>query len=173
MLSFVEMEFPEAPRVRRPAVMSLHGLLAPTRVLLGVRASALDDVLDLAASRLAPVWPGTSAAALAAALRAREASASTAVGAGLAIPHTAHPGAPTSAALLTLRTPLGAGPDGAPVTTVLVLAGVGAGGLPLVARAAALARGDLCQRLERATTVEEALGAFQSAERWSGGDELG
>ncbi len=166
--AFVEAEFP-GPRAPGPTVPPVHALLAPERVVLGVRGSAMDDVLDLAATRLAPALPGVAPSALAAVLRAREAAASTALGWGLAAPHAATPGGPPVAALLTLATPLAGGPDGEPIRVVLALAGLGDASLPLLGRVALLARARVAETLAGATSAEEAIAALRVAERWSGG----
>lgn len=168
VLAFVEAEFPDARERGAAQTPPLHALLAPERVVLGVRASTLDDVLDLAATRLAPA-AGVPAAALAAALRHREAVASTALGRGLAVPHAALGDTP-AAALLTLATPLPGGPDGLPVRVLLVLAGVGEGSLTLLGRAALLARGEVPEVLAAAPTPTAAVEALRLAERWSGAE---
>jgi PTS system nitrogen regulatory IIA component len=168
VLAFVEAEFPDAA-ARGQAGPTLHSLLSPDRVILGLRCAAMDDLLDLAASRLAGAWPGTSAPALAAALRSREAVAPCALGGAFALPHTAHPGGPPAAALFTLANPLPPGPDGVPVRVVLVLAGLGDRSLTLLPRAALLARGRVALDLAAATHAEGAIQALRAAERWSGG----
>ena len=166
VLAFVDAEFPDAAAHSVAKAPAIHTLLSPARVLVGVRCSELDDVLDLAASRLALACPGSSAASLGAALRAREAAASTALGGGLALPHTRFPEGPPVAALVTLATPLGAGPDGLPIRVALVLAGVGDRSLALLPRAALLARGGIGAALAAASTPEAAIAAIAAAERW-------
>lgn len=165
VLAFVEAEFPDGTE-RAVASPTLHALCSPERVLVGVHASALEDVIDLAASRLAPAFPGVSPAELAAAIRAREQAGSTALGGGLVLPHTSSPSTTPAAALITLAPPLGDGPDGRPVRVAIVLAGLGQGNLPLLARASALARHDALDAIADATTPEAAVDALRSAERW-------
>lgn len=167
LLAFCDAEFPDPHAAVLSDGPAIHTLLTPERVLLRVRCSALDDVLDLAASRLASAYPGTTAALLAAALRAREAAASTALGGGLALPHTAFPGGPPTACLVTFGTPLAAGPDGEPIRVALVLAGVGDRSLTLLPRAALLARGNMGEALSAASTPEEAVAAVRTVEQWT------
>jgi len=169
VLAFVEAEFPDA-RGWTAAAPPLHALLAPERVVLGVRCDELDDAIDLAASRIAPAFPNVSAAALASALRSREAAAPTAVGRGVAVPHTCAPGGPPVAALLTLATPLAPGPDGLPVNVLVVLCGLGDGSVALLGRVALLARGALPAALVAATTPEDAIEAVSVEERWASND---
>lgn len=164
VLAFVEAEFPDGRcEVER---WTLHGLLAPERVVLGMRCASVDDVIDLAAIRLAPVFPASSPVVLAAALRAREAAASTALGRGLMVPHTSVPAGPPAGALITLATPLPGGPDGVPIRVALVLAGIADRSLALLPRAALLARGDGPAAIAAATSVEEAIRCLREAEWW-------
>ncbi len=169
VLAFVEAEFPLPREQLGRATPPLHTLLRPERVLLNVRCADIEDVIDLAAARLSVGFKGCSVASLAAALRAREAAASTALGGGLAVPHTPAPGDEPAAALITLATPLTGGPDGLPIRVVLVMAGLGDRRLALLPRAALLARGHAVDALAHARTPEEAIATLEAVSRWMGG----
>lgn len=152
VLAFVEEEFP----LPRTAGHRIADLLAPNRILLGVQAGTLDDLLELAALRCAE---GGGVAEVVAALRGRQAT--PAVGMGVVLPNSAGPdGSPPRAVLVTLTTPLDVPtPDGRPVRVMLALVGLGMGrdGLLLLASAAGLAREARVEALCRARTPAEAL----------------
>jgi len=172
LLALLEAEFPTGQPIHAQNAPPLYTLLSPDRILLGVHCTVFDDVLDLAASRLALAYPGTSVASLAKALRVREASASTALGGGLSVPHTHFPGGPPAAALITLATPLSTGPDGLPIRVALVLAGMGDRNLVLLPRIALLARADIGMTLAGAMSPEHAIHLLQSAEHWISTERL-
>ena len=114
--AFVEKEFPvDAPSRSRAAAE----MLDPKRVVLDLACAHIEDAIDVAATRLA-VRGGASAATIAHAILTREATCSTAVGGGLAIPH-ANVGEAARAVVITLRRPLStATPDGKPLTMLVV-----------------------------------------------------
>lgn len=114
--AFVDEEYPEA-RPRRPARRATD-LLAPERIVLGLRCLDFDDVLSTLVARL-PALPGLSGKEILKSARRREESASTLLGGGFALPHTApeNVGAfPGTASLALLGQPLSiATPDGQPL----------------------------------------------------------
>lgn len=129
VLDFVERTFPEAPR----AAGEVATLLAPGRVTRGVRATTLEDAVDVAVSRL-----GAGAEALGPAFRRLDPGAG-AVGGGLVVAHVAD--GPRRASLVLLDAPLPlAAPDGRPVNAVLVMTGISrdTAGLTTLAHAARL-----------------------------------
>jgi PTS system nitrogen regulatory IIA component len=165
VLAFLDAEFPD-PRAARSdrASPTVAALLTPDHVILGVRCDTMDDVLDLAAARLAPT--GRAAAALAAALRVREAQGPTSLGHGLVAPHTSA-GDALAAALVCLASPLGAGADGQPIRAALVLVGLGDSRLGLLGRAALLARAQLVDALDGVGTPQAAIVTVDRVERWA------
>ena len=99
----------------------------PSRVVLKLACSQLEDLIDVAVSRL-PAAGGLGPREMAARVRAREQEAPSVVGGGLAVPHGLVPGASPAAALVTLARPLPLDtPDRQPVTVALVVVLGGAG----------------------------------------------
>ena len=108
-----------------PTDRPLSSLLAPARVCIGLTAATKADVLRAVVGLAATSPVVADAEALLADVEAREATLSTGVGDGLALPH-ARSGAVTDtiAALATLAAPVDYDAlDGAPVELVLLLAG--------------------------------------------------
>ena len=103
----------------------LSALLAPARVRIGLGAATKADVLRAVVALAATSPAVTDAAALLADVEAREATLSTGVGDGLALPHARSAAVRESvAALATLAAPVDYDAlDGAPVDLVLLLAG--------------------------------------------------
>ncbi len=114
---FVEREFPlPAPSVGT----KLLELLAPERLILELSCTDLDDAIDMASTRLGG-GAGLPAVALGEAIRRRERECPSALGGGLAVPHAVIAGARASAALVTLKNPLGTEtPDGRPLRACIV-----------------------------------------------------
>ncbi len=100
-----------------PAVLSLESVLGAGSVVLDVPLAGKAEALAQASRMLAEV-SGVPAAAIEAALSAREALGSTAVGSGIALPHARlHVLRSTHAVLLRLRPPIGfEASDGEPVS---------------------------------------------------------
>ena len=103
----------------------LSSLLAPARVRIGLDAATKADVLRAVVALAATSPAVADAAALLADVEAREATLSTGVGEGLALPHARSAAVLASvAALATLAAPVEYDAlDGAPVGLVLLLAG--------------------------------------------------
>jgi nitrogen PTS system EIIA component len=121
--NMLDERFPTRAKARRPITL-IAPLLTKDKVLLRFTCSAMEDVLDVAAGRLAPAATRDRVSEIATTLATREHEISSAIGAGVAVPcaflaHTA-PGA----VLITLASPLPhPTPDGQPLRLVLVLAG--------------------------------------------------
>jgi PTS system nitrogen regulatory IIA component len=113
--------------VRRQPGLAPYGrlseLVTTDRIVLQLRCTDLDDVLDVAVERLASgtrIDPG----AVSAALRRREAEVSSTIGSGVAVPCAYVEGATPAAALVTLARPLRrTSPDGEALRLVIVLWG--------------------------------------------------
>lgn len=164
--AFIDAEFPG--RRGRPAAGSarLRDLLTPSRVVLKLACSQLEDLIDVAVSRL-PASPGHTPAEVAARIWAREQEAPSVLGGGLAVPHGLVPGAPLAAVLVTLARPLPvATPDGQPLTAALVVVWGESGrrNLDLLARTARLAGCNVAEELRGATTAARALSVIEKAE---------
>jgi PTS system nitrogen regulatory IIA component len=139
--------------------VTLAALVEPERVLPRLRAADKPRLLTELGRRAAAVG-GVEAAAITAALAAREALGSTGVGAGIALPHAAVPGlAGTVGFLIRLERPIDfAAIDGGPVDLVFLLLGPPEGRAEHLAALAAAAR-----RLRDPATAA-ALRAAASAE---------
>ncbi len=108
-----------------PASLRLSDLLDLTRVAVAVRAGSRDAAIARAVGMLSGGPAVLDAGRLAADVAAREATLSTGVGEGLALPHARTAAVrSTVAALCTLAAPVDWDAfDGAPVDLVLLLAG--------------------------------------------------
>ncbi|WP_437959688.1 PTS sugar transporter subunit IIA [Sorangium sp. So ce119] len=140
--AFIDAEFPvSAPFGVAPA-RRLSALLTPERIVLHLSCAHIEDVIDVAASRLAAPGGAPSASALAQEILRRERESPTALGNGVAVPHAIVPGACQAAVLATLAEPLAVPtPGGAPLRLLVVLV-CGEGGrahLELLAQVARLA----------------------------------
>lgn len=108
----LDRELP-APKTSSSArrALPLSSLLAPGRVVLGLSAPRVTDVLDVLAARLGEETSVTPKQ-LAESMRERERESSTLIGGGVMVPQAFAPG-PPMAALVTLRRPLAVdSPDG-------------------------------------------------------------
>lgn len=161
--AYVEREFPPRVSTSRPT-SGLRALLTPERVVLRYACGDLDELIDMAASRLAT---GPSVRAIASSIKARERDASTAIGEGIAVPHAVVEGAPTRAVLVTLAAPIPlATPDDIPLRVVIVLVS-GCGGhdhLEHLAQVARVATHGLSEELSRAKSAREALDVISSVD---------
>jgi PTS system nitrogen regulatory IIA component len=167
---FLDQEFPVPGARKDPQSLPLAPLLSPERIVVGLSCADLEDALDVAAGRLAPLNPDVGAAALAALLRQREGETSSTVGNGVAVPHAFVSGwTHAAAALVTLASPLRTEtPDGLPVRLLVVLVGTrGRAHLMRLAHVARLASDGLADRLA------DARDAHQVMERLSALDALG
>lgn len=117
--AFVEREFPRAGAAeRKPG--SLGAMLDPARVVTGLSCMDIEDVIDLAATKLAPAARKT-ARELGEAIATRERSCPSLLGGGLAVPHAIFEGAVPSAVVVTLRRGLDLdAPDKLPIRAFVV-----------------------------------------------------
>ena len=117
--AFIEREFPR-PTARRTPEHPLAAMLDPDRVITGLSCSELEDVIDVAAPKLASTARRT-AREVREAILARERLCPTALGGGLAVPHAIFERVPPVAAVVILRRGLDVGaPDGLAVKVFIV-----------------------------------------------------
>lgn len=160
--AFVEKEFPVRERVA-PAEPRIGPLVARGGVVSEMTCSQLDDVLDIAAVRLARATR-SAVATLSKALRQREQEASTAIGAGVSIPHAIVQGVEPAAVLVTLRRPLAVvTPDGLPLRVCIGVVHPPEHGrlLSLLAHVAGLAREQFVEHLCAARDPRRALALLE------------
>ncbi len=141
-------------------------LLTPERIVLGLRCTSFADAVELASTRLA-LATNARASDLSREMLRREETASTLVGAGLALPHALREKSSAAAALVTFAKPLdAAAPDGAPLEVVLAFVASPRGGRSqrLLLSLAAVARPELVGPLRRSRTPTEALDLLRAHE---------
>jgi nitrogen PTS system EIIA component len=162
--AFVDSEFPSrrSPSGEPPR---LRPLLAPERVILGLSCTHFEDVVDVAASRLADGAGGPSARELAHSILRREQESPTAFGDGIAAPHAVDPRATPRAVLVTLASPLAAtSPDGLPLELFFVMVHPSGGPdlLVVLGSIAKLAGTGVVRALAGLRNVERALEQFEA-----------
>lgn len=161
VLAFVLHEFHATPD---PGPGGLRPLLAPSRVLLRVRVSSIEEAWVLAALRLGE---GAEARAIMEALQAGEHGSTAAVGAGTAVSFVrGHAGEPRACLLVCEAPIVMSTPDGLPVRVVWVIAGIdgGAVGAHLLAAAARLADAAFVDHLLASRSAEDALSRLATQE---------
>lgn len=124
--AFLDDRFPAVGVAPAAPAKGIAELLAPERIILQFVCSGIDDVLDVAAGRLAAVvgQSASVASVVGAPLKKRERELSSAIGSGVAVPCAYVAGAEPVAVLVTLAEALPYDtPDGLPLRAVLVLAG--------------------------------------------------
>jgi PTS system nitrogen regulatory IIA component len=154
--AFIEREFPPAATDRGRPPVRLSERLTPQRVVVDLVCTDLEELVDVAVTRL-PI-EAARRRAVAEAIMAVEEDAPSSLGNGVAIPHAAVAGAPSAAVLVTLARPLRArAADGSPVRLAIVLIDerAGAAQLALLAQAARLA----------SAGVADTLASLRSAQR--------
>lgn len=121
--AFLNERFPVVGRAAAAASVTVSSLLAPERVVLGFSCSGMEDVLDVAAGRLAG-RASPQATAIATALKQREAEIVSSIGGGVAVPCASLPAAAPAAVLVTLAPPLAyETPDEGALRLVIALLG--------------------------------------------------
>ena len=116
--AYMDRTLPVRDRRDRPA--RLGDLLAADRVLVQAVCHDLDDLVALAATRVAA--DAAAARALVERIAGREAEAPSFMGNGVVAPHAVVPGATSRAALVTLARPIRARPpDGVPVRVGIIV----------------------------------------------------
>lgn len=162
---FVDSEFPAGAPHGEHGAPSLSSLLRPERVILRLSCTDLEDVIDIAAGRLAPGRGEVTAEALARMIAERERESSTALGGGLSVPHAVVRDMPPRAALVTLARPLDAvTPDGLPLRVFFVMTfdRNGPQHLGVLAQAARLAAFGLAETLAKAQDPGQAIRALEA-----------
>jgi PTS system nitrogen regulatory IIA component len=139
LAAVLEERFPRAKTASRVVLPRLSDIISPDRIILHLACSDIEDVLDVAAGRLADPSVENATLTIALELKKRESEASSAIGGGVAVPRAYVAGAAPAAALITLATPLPYDtPDGEPLRLVIVL--LGAGGSDRLIRLVQIAR---------------------------------
>jgi nitrogen PTS system EIIA component len=157
--AFLDAEF---PRRERPLASSrLVDFLPTSRILLGISCVDFEDLVSIAAVRLGDeIDPRTVVERV----LSREREASTMLGSGFGAPHGSIAGVPTSAALLTLASPLHTPtPDGEPLRVALLLVGERIG-LESLTRVARLATPETVDELCHARTPRAARSIVERLE---------
>jgi PTS system nitrogen regulatory IIA component len=145
--ALLEREFPDQ-RAARAGRVRLRKWLEADRLVLDLACTGMDDVIEIAVSRLG-LPSGAAARAVAGHILARERDAPSVLGSGVAVPHALGSQMPDRAALVTLARPLREStPDGKPVRLAVVVAGArGARSLELLVQVARLAGRGLADEL--------------------------
>ncbi len=117
--AFIQREFP-APVATGRATHAFVDMVDTSRFVLGLSCRDLDDVIDVAATKLAR-GARRNAALLADAIRAREELCSAALGGGLSVPHAVLEEVKPAAVVVTLTKEIDAeAPDGLPLRLFVV-----------------------------------------------------
>lgn len=164
--AFVNREFPMPEhRVEAP---SLARLLSPGRVILQLTCPGLEDAIEIAATRFVFPRDALNVRQVVRDIMAREQMASTALGAGVMLPHAVIPSTQSTAALVTLKRPLklADAPDDVPIRLLLVLliGDPGRAHLALLAHVARLSSDGLANKLLPAENPAEAIRRIQEIE---------
>jgi PTS system nitrogen regulatory IIA component len=163
---FVDHEFPMPER--RHESPSLANLLSPERIILQLTCPGLEDAIEIAASRFALPRSAPNIRRVVEDILAREQMASTALGAGVMLPHAVLPSMRSSAALVTLTRPivLAEAPDNVPIRLLLVLlmGDPGHANLALLAHVARLSSDGLADKLVTAKDPEGAMRRIEQIE---------
>jgi PTS system nitrogen regulatory IIA component len=167
--AFLDERFPPKPKAAAAAAASssprLGPLLARSAVVLQLACADLDDMLDVAATRLAEN-AGVPAASIARALREREREGTTAIGAGIVAPHAIVAGAESPAlAVMVLRRPLAIdAPDARPIRVCIAVVHPRGGRelVALLAQIARLSRDDVADQLLAAREPRRVLSVLEA-----------
>jgi PTS system nitrogen regulatory IIA component len=172
--ALLDERFPPGRAAARPPRSRISDLLTADRIVLQLRCSGMEDVLDVAVARFASTSLMCDPSTIANALRKREAEVSSAIGGGVAVPCAYVPGAPPAAALVTLARPMRYDtPDRTPLRLVIVLLGSTQAGDRLLnlADIARLSARGLVDQLTQIDSPGEALSRLARLEGRSGGED--
>ncbi|GMV83561.1 MAG: hypothetical protein AMXMBFR7_47450 [Planctomycetota bacterium] len=163
--AFLDREFPTG-RPKTGDRASLRQLLSAERVVAGLECQRLDDLVEVAVSRLS--WtPSPSPGQLVQQVLAREAEAPSMLGFGVYAPHAVVRGAAPAAVLLSLGWPLPfPTPDGQPIRmAVFLLSGqTGRPHLNALVQVARLARGNFAEAIRGLTSPARILARLEAWE---------
>lgn len=162
--AFLDHEFPERGRKRQSARLSQ--MLSPQDVVVHMSGADIDDVINVAVSRMA-LGPRLRPQAVVARILEREHEGVSTLGGGVAVPHAILPTAPTTMVLVTLAQPLVMDtPDGAPVELVVVLLSREGGRrhLEMLANIARLASLGMAEELREMPSAERVLARLEHLE---------
>jgi PTS system nitrogen regulatory IIA component len=167
--AFLQAEFGpmKAAEGNRPLLSSLIG---EDCIILRLSCADLEDLIDVAATRLARAIQRPDASTLAARIWERECIASTAIGSGVAVPHALLPKIQPMAVLITLARPLAVEtPDGAPLRMAVVCVAPESprGPLELLAQVARLASQNCAESFCALRSPAEALAQLRQIEATS------
>jgi PTS system nitrogen regulatory IIA component len=161
--AFMDTEFSNAsPAAHRGPRLS--ELLSKERVILGLKCTEIDDLIDVAVTRL-PRF-GVAPAELAQRMKAHEHESPSVIGNGLIAPHAVVEGATPAAALVSIGSRLRVASSDGPIRVAVVLVSSGAGRphLETLARIARLARYQIADQLRSAKTPAQALALIERIE---------
>jgi PTS system nitrogen regulatory IIA component len=161
--AFIDTEFSSvAPAVQHGPRLS--DLLSEERVILGLKCTELDDLIDVAVTRL-PRY-SLSPAELAQRMKAHEHDSPSVIGNGLIAPHAVVEGAGPAAALVSVgnRLKIATTDNSVRVAVVLVSGTAGRPHLEVLARIARLARYQIADQLRSAKTPAQALALIERIE---------
>lgn len=162
--AFLDQEFPQRSRRRSP--VGLSQMLPAEHVVVQMSGADIDDVIDVAVSRMT-LGPRLRPQAVVSRILEREHEAPSTLGGGVAVPHAIVPAAPTTAVLVTLAEPLAMEtPDGVPVELVVVLLSREGGRrhLEILAHIARLASLGMAEELSALPSAERILGRLEHLE---------
>lgn len=161
--AFMDTEFSATSTPVRS--LRLGQLLSPERVILGLKCTDLDDLIDVAVTRLPRCRIPPSE--LARRMKAHERDSPSVIGNGLVAPHAVVEGIDPAAVLVSVasRAKIGAS-DGSPlrVAVVLVSGAAGQPHLEVLARIARLARYQIGDELRSTKTPQQALALVERIE---------
>jgi PTS system nitrogen regulatory IIA component len=161
---YVAQSFPEKRSASRSTRFT--SLLDPSRIVIGVSGGGLEDAIEVAVMRW-DLGPRLRGRTVVEALLARERRHSSAIGAGVVVPHAIVKGAPATAGLVTMASPLEIeAPDGQPVRAafVLLLPSGGRRHLELLAQVALLASRGVADAVAGVRSARRILSRLEALE---------
>lgn len=162
--AFIDREFPERSGKRQP--VRLSEMLSSQDVVVQMSGADIDDVINVAVSRMA-LGPRLRPQAVVARILERENEGASTLGGGVAVPHAILPAAGTTMVLVTLAQPLVMDtPDGVPVELVVVVLSREGGRrhLEILANIARLASLGMAGELRELASAERVLARLEHLE---------